>query len=353
MKRCLLILLLPTIAFADIERVNEETRLPYWPDYILSGDPNDLDRYFQILLKELQDITDEVVRAVNLGIDLDDTDIRYFGTKDINGNYSNGDWRLIKVAADDFELQKMIASTWTQESKWSVADGFEFLDELRDSSSSFLIDAGTITGAIAITASAIITGGTLTDGTFTTTGGVTSTGSLALTTDLAVQYGGTGASTFTDGGVLLGSGTSAITAMAVLTDGQFIVGDGTTDPVAESGNTARTSLGLGTGDSPTFTGLTTTAGRIADTARYTTTQTLDADDHIVYCDTDGAAWTLTLPAGVNGTHYKIINCGSSGNDLTVDPDGTEQIWGNGAGTAFVMIDGDILNIHFETTEHWW
>lgn len=39
------------------------------------------------------------------------------------------------------------------------------------------------------------------------------------------------------------------------TDGVFVVGDGT-NFVAESGNTARTSLGLGTGDSPTFSGLT-------------------------------------------------------------------------------------------------
>jgi len=39
------------------------------------------------------------------------------------------------------------------------------------------------------------------------------------------------------------------------TDGNFIVGNGT-NWVAETGNTARTSLGLGTGDSPSFTGLT-------------------------------------------------------------------------------------------------
>ena len=39
------------------------------------------------------------------------------------------------------------------------------------------------------------------------------------------------------------------------TDSNFIVGNGTKF-VAESGNTARTSLVLGTGDSPTFTGLT-------------------------------------------------------------------------------------------------
>ncbi len=46
----------------------------------------------------------------------------------------------------------------------------------------------------------------------------------------AVNEGGTGAATFTDGGPLLGSGTSAVTAMAVGTAGQVIVGDGTTDP---------------------------------------------------------------------------------------------------------------------------
>ena len=74
-------------------------------------------------------------------------------------------------------------------------------------------------------------------------------------TDVGVAYGGTGVSTLTDGGVLLGSGSSAITAMAVLTDGQMIVGDGSGDPVAESGATLRTSIGVGTGDSPQFTAI--------------------------------------------------------------------------------------------------
>ena len=75
-------------------------------------------------------------------------------------------------------------------------------------------------------------------------------------TDVGVAYGGTGASTLTDGGVLLGSGSGAISALAVLSDGQMIVGDGSGDPVAESGATLRTSIGVGTGDSLTFTGLT-------------------------------------------------------------------------------------------------
>ncbi len=46
----------------------------------------------------------------------------------------------------------------------------------------------------------------------------------------------------------------AIASLAV-TDGNIIVGDGANWAV-ESGATARTSLGLGTGDSPTFAGLT-------------------------------------------------------------------------------------------------
>ena len=74
-------------------------------------------------------------------------------------------------------------------------------------------------------------------------------------TDVGVAHGGTGVSTLTDGGVLLGNGTGNIQAMAVLADGEMIVGDGTTDPVAESGADLRTSIGVGTGNSPQFTGV--------------------------------------------------------------------------------------------------
>ena len=89
--------------------------------------------------------------------------------------------------------------------------------------------------------------------------GIADSGTIAAGTwngtDVGVAYGGTGASSLTDGGVLLGSGTGAVTAMAVLANSEMIVGDGTTDPVAESGATLRTSIGVGTGDSPQFTGI--------------------------------------------------------------------------------------------------
>jgi hypothetical protein len=50
-------------------------------------------------------------------------------------------------------------------------------------------------------------------------------------TDVDVPYGGTGVSTLTDGGILLGSGSSAITALGVASNGQIPIGDGATDPV--------------------------------------------------------------------------------------------------------------------------
>lgn len=74
--------------------------------------------------------------------------------------------------------------------------------------------------------------------------------------------GGTGFSSCTDGGFVLGSGTDPLTCTAVLADSEILVGDGTTDPVAESGATLRTSLGLGAGDSPTFDALTLTGSQL-------------------------------------------------------------------------------------------
>jgi len=95
--------------------------------------------------------------------------------------------------------------------------------------------------------------------------------SLALDTALTVANGGTGASTLTDGGVLLGSGTGAITATSVLTNGQLIIGDGTGDPTvstltAGTGVTITNGAGsieisaAGSGGTVTSVGITGTDG---------------------------------------------------------------------------------------------
>jgi hypothetical protein len=59
--------------------------------------------------------------------------------------------------------------------------------------------------------------------------GTLSTGTWSADT-IAVNKGGTGATSLTDGGVLLGSGTGAVTAMSVLGDGVIIIGDNSGDP---------------------------------------------------------------------------------------------------------------------------
>jgi hypothetical protein len=55
--------------------------------------------------------------------------------------------------------------------------------------------------------------------------------SLSLGTALPVGSGGTGASTLTNGGVLLGSGTDSITALGQATNGQLVIGSTGADPV--------------------------------------------------------------------------------------------------------------------------
>ena len=97
--------------------------------------------------------------------------------------------------------------------------------------------------------------------------------------------------------------------------------------------------------------LKTLGGRIIETSRYTTTQTLDTTDHIVFGNTDSAAWTVSLPAGVAGTTYKITNTGSSGNNLTVAPNGAEDLLG--ANSNFTLFDGESLIITYDATDGWY
>ena len=127
----------------------------------------------------------------------------------------------------------------------------------------------------------------------TNSGGTLNTSAIGAGT-LGVARGGTGASCLTDGGILLGSGTSAVTAMAVLADGEMIVGDGSTDPVAESGATLRTSIGVGTGDSPQFTDLTLTGGCITITGAATDVDLIDNNACAISFDASGQAGILAI-----------------------------------------------------------
>jgi len=89
------------------------------------------------------------------------------------------------------------------------------------------------------------------------------------------------------------------------------------------------------------------------TKRIIASYSATANDTVIYADTDGGNITINLPIGIEGKRYKLINCGSSGNTLTVDPSGTQQLFGAGAGVASTVADGEIIDINFNATEGWW
>ena len=91
-------------------------------------------------------------------------------------------------------------------------------------------------------------------------------------TILPVANGGTGAATLTDGGILLGSGTGAITAMAALAAGTIIQGDGTTDPTTLALGTAGQVLTVNAGATAAEWGAAAAADNLGN---HTATTTLD------------------------------------------------------------------------------
>ena len=114
---------------------------------------------------------------------------------------------------------------------------------------STLTDGGVLlgSGASAITAMAVLTdgqmivgdgsgdpvaesGATLRTSIGVGTGDTLSLTGLTLSTDLTVANGGTGASTFTANGVLVGNGGSAIGAVDMSTKGHILIGDGSGNP---------------------------------------------------------------------------------------------------------------------------
>lgn len=142
----------------------------------------------------------------------------------------------------------------------------------------------------------------------------TSAGALQLASDLAVQYGGTGAGTFTDGGVLFGNGTAAIGVTNVLANGQLLIGDGTQEP--------------------TLATLTQTANQVLVTnGAGSITLSLPQDIHTA-ADPTFDLLTLTTPLGVasGGTGVNTITDGGI-------------LFGNGAaavGNTGVLANGQLL-----------
>jgi len=190
-------------------------------------------------------------------------------------------------------------------------------------------------------------------------------------TDVSVADGGTGASTFTDGGLLVGAGAGAIEALAVGATTQILVGGGAgTNPawgtdlptavtiggayISRAGGTdilpadGGTGVSNGVNNTITFTGNFTlgltlsnntavtlpTSGTLATV--YTVATQTDAvrneaattGDVVILCDATAAGITVNLPTAVGNTaKFTIKKTDSTVNTVTIEGNAAETIDG--------------------------
>lgn len=197
--------------------------------------------------------------------------------------------------------------------------------------------------------------------------------SLSLGTALPVGSGGTGASTLTDGGILLGSGTGAVTALGQATNGQIPIGSSGGDPVlatitggsgiavtngAGSITIAADGLGSGTVTSVdtagSVNGITLTGGEITTTGTITLGGTLAnvansqlsnssihiGDTSIALGATGSSVDSLTLTdAVITGSFSGSFKGTTDLPDLT-DGNGIADFTYDGSGTATVAVEAD-------------
>lgn len=85
-------------------------------------------------------------------------------------------------------------------------------------------------------------------------------------------------------------------------------------------------------------------------SRNTTGTTINKSAYQWNGNTDAGGFPYTLPIGVQGETYKIVNTGTSGNTLTIIPNGSEKLIGT---TSFELNDGESLIIGYDATDGWY
>jgi len=140
---------------------------------------------------------------------------------------------------------------------------------------------------------------TLAGGTGITTSGSGSTVTIDLDSPVSVSNGGTGASSLTDNAVLVGSGTAAVTALTVGTNGQVLVGSTGADPVFATLTSSDSLLTLTGG-----------AGTLDLVSNQAVSASSTLTDYAVVCGDGGTRGTQSI-AGV-GTSGQVLTSNGAG-----------------------------------------
>jgi len=129
-------------------------------------------------------------------------------------------------------------------------------------------------------------------------------------------------------------------------------GDLTSGNVTVTGVTTLSNL-TGTGSRNAVIGATGIVGvgaGLQGVTRVTTTYTILSSDENVFGDTDSAGFTMTLPAGTDGQHFKIMNTGTGLNLLDISPNGAELLIGENSN--FELNAGESLDLVYNVIEGW-
>ena len=117
---------------------------------------------------------------------------------------------------------------------------------------------------------------------------------------LAVPSGGTGATSLTDGGVLLGSGTGVITATSQPTDGQLLIGSSGNDPVLAT-LTEGTNITITEGAGTITIGTTAAAYGSWIASNGAGTSNIDSGDTLTFADGAGVTTQFSGTGGATPT----------------------------------------------------
>lgn len=74
-------------------------------------------------------------------------------------------------------------------------------------------------------------------------------------------------------------------------------------------------------------------------------------DKIIYGNTNSNEVAINLQAGTEGRSLRIVNTGNSGNDVVINPNGSENLIG--ANSSIRLSDGEVLIINYNATDGWY